>query len=113
MHELPITENLLKLALQYANGANAKRITNLYLVIGDLSSVVDDSVEFYWAIVSKGTIAEDSKLHFERVPAKMHCNRCDIDFTPPDNEYRCPECGEMNVKITGGDEFRLDAIDVE
>ena len=46
MHELPITEGLLNLALKHANQANAQRITRLNLVIGQLASVVDDSIQF-------------------------------------------------------------------
>ena len=53
MHELPVTESVLEIALRHAKGAGAERITNIYLVIGQLSSIVDDSIQFYWDIVSK------------------------------------------------------------
>ena len=76
MHELPITQNILKIALKYASQSGATRITDLYLVIGQLSSVIDESIQFYWPIISENTIAQDAILHFKRIPARLECIQC-------------------------------------
>ena len=68
MHELPVTENLLEIAVRHANKAGAIRILGLHLVIGDLASIIDDSIQFYWEIIAKGTLGEGAKLHFKRIP---------------------------------------------
>jgi hydrogenase nickel incorporation protein HypA/HybF len=113
MHELAITENLLDIALRHAEEADAKHIIRLNLIIGDLSSIVDESVEFYWDIVSEGTIAEGAELHFERVPGKMRCLKCGHTFPLNSKEFVCPACGASKVVTAGGDDFRLDSIEVE
>jgi hydrogenase nickel incorporation protein HypA/HybF len=113
MHELAITENLLEIALRHAEQADAKHITRLNLIIGDLSSIVDESVQFYWDIVSEGTIADGAELHFERVPGKMRCLSCDHTFPLSAKEFVCPACGASDVIVVGGDDFRLDSIEVE
>jgi hydrogenase nickel incorporation protein HypA/HybF len=113
MHELPITEGLLNLALKHAEEAGATRITQLNLVIGQLSSVVDDSLQFYWDIVSKDTIAEGAKLEFQRVPAVLRCWNCNAEFTLDGYDYLCPRCGSAQVKIISGDDFRLESIEVD
>lgn len=113
MHELPITESLLEIALRHAEEADAKRITRLNLVIGELSSIVDESVQFYWDIVSKDTIAEGAELHFERVPGILRCLNCGHTFSFGQEEYVCPECGAKKVVAAGGDDFRLDSIEIE
>ena len=112
MHELPVTQSILEIALRHASQAEAKRVTDIYLVIGQLSSIVDDSVQFYWEIVAKGTIAEDARLHFERVPARMLCMDCAQEYSPGE-ELVCPACQGMHVKVIAGQEFRMDAMDVE
>ena len=67
MHELPVTESILENTLRHARGAKAVGVTDVYLVIGQLSSIIDDSVQFYWDMISEGTIAEGASLHFKRI----------------------------------------------
>jgi len=113
MHELSVTESILEISLRHANKANAKRVTNLYLVIGQLASIVDDSVQFYWDIVSKGTIAEGAILHFQRLPATLECLDCKHKYTLDSDGFSCPDCKSDHVKVISGDEFFMEAIDVE
>ena len=114
MHELPITQSILEIALRYAESANAVKITDLYVVIGELSSVVDDSIQFHWEILSQGTMAEGSRLHFERIPARLVCSDCDNSYTLEDGTLSpCPQCSSIRVKVVEGEEFRLDSIQIE
>jgi hydrogenase nickel incorporation protein HypA/HybF len=113
MHELAVTESLLEIAIRHAQAQNAQRITDLYLVIGQWSSIVDDSVQFYWDIISDGTIAKGATLHFNRVPVVLTCQDCGREYHPTGEEFTCPQCGGTNARVKSGDEFRLDAIDVD
>ena len=113
MHELSITESLLKLALQHAEKANAKKVTDLHIVMGELASMVDDSIQFYWEIIAKDTIAEQATLHFRRVPAELQCMTCLEKYHPTDRELVCPKCNGVGAKIIAGEEFALESIDVE
>jgi hydrogenase nickel incorporation protein HypA/HybF len=113
MHELPITENILRIALDYAEKSNATRVTGLNLVIGQLSSVVDDSVQFYWDIVSKETLCEGATLHFQRIPAEMICLDCGHTYTLSRGLEACPQCASFRIKVHAGEEFRLESIDIE
>lgn len=113
MHELAVTESLLEIALRHGNSAGAKKISHLYLVIGQLSSIIDDSVQFYWDIVSKDTIAEGALLHFQRKSVELICEECGNQFTPITNDLSCLNCGSIRLKVTSGDQFYLEAIDVE
>jgi hydrogenase nickel incorporation protein HypA/HybF len=111
MHELMVTESILEIALRHAQDAGEVRITDLYLVIGELSSVVDDSVQFYWDFVSEGTAAEGATLHFQRIPAEMTCQSCGCAYSPT-NSLTCPSCESHDARITAGLEFYMEAIDV-
>jgi hydrogenase nickel incorporation protein HypA/HybF len=112
MHELSVTESILKIATQHAQKASARHITDIYLVLGQLSSVIDDSVQFYWDILSKNTIAEGSELHFRRVATKMLCLGCNRQYAPIGEDLACPLCGGARVKVVTGEEFYLEAIEV-
>jgi hydrogenase nickel incorporation protein HypA/HybF len=113
MHELAVTESLLEIALRHAETAGATRVTDLFLVVGQLSSIVDDSVSFYWDMISEGTIAEGAKMHFRRMKTEMQCQDCETKYSPTDRELACPDCGSQKVRVVSGDAFYLEAIEVE
>lgn len=113
MHELSVTESVLEIACRHAEKAKAKKVTDIHLVIGRLSSIVDDSVQFYWNVISKDTICEDATLHFKREPARLVCLDCQTEYTL-ENELRpCPNCGSARVRVLSGDEFNLESIEIE
>ena len=78
MHELSVTQSILEISLRHRNKPNAKRVTDIYLLLGQLSYVVDHSVQFYWDMIAKDTIAEGATLHFKRVLAEFLCSDCII-----------------------------------
>ena len=112
MHELSITESILEIALRHGDEAGARRITDLRLVIGELSTIIDESVQFYWDFVSEGTPAAGATLHFRRVPGQLACQACGHTFSPRDS-LPCPACGSEDIRIVAGEEFFLESIDVE
>jgi hydrogenase nickel incorporation protein HypA/HybF len=114
MHELAVTEQVLAIALRHAAAAQATQITHIHLVVGQLSSIVDDSVQFYWRLIAEGTIAEKAVLNFERRPAQMHCLACGTRFALVDQRnFHCPHCGSPDVVVSGGDELLLESMQVE
>jgi hydrogenase nickel incorporation protein HypA/HybF len=113
MHELPVTQGMLSIALEHATEAGAHKITAINLVIGEMSGIVDDSIQFYFDFISKGTLAEGASLNFERIPARFRCHSCNIDFSPPEGRWVCPECHEWSVDIVAGREFYVDSIEVD
>jgi hydrogenase nickel incorporation protein HypA/HybF len=113
MHELAVTENILNIAVQHATQANAVRVTSLQLVIGQLSSIVDDSVLFYWDLISAGTVCAGAQLHFERRPAQLKCLACEQIYTLQGELTDCPNCHSARLKVVSGEEFYLDSIEVE
>lgn len=113
MHELAVTESILQIALKHARQAEAARVTDLHIVIGRLSSIIDDSIQFYWDIVSENTLCQGAKLHFQRVPAEMKCLSCGQDFTLEGELAPCPTCGSAQIKVASGEQFYLDSIEIE
>lgn len=112
MHELAVTQSVLEIVLRHAEETDAERITDIHLVIGQLSSYVDDSVAFYWDIISAGTIAEGARLHFRRLPAQIECRACGERYALS-GDFLCPACGQADVEIISGDEFYVESIEVE
>jgi hydrogenase nickel incorporation protein HypA/HybF len=114
MHELPATQGILRVALDAAEGAGGGRIREIELVIGELTSMVDDSVQFYFDLLARGTPAEGAILRFHREPGELRCDGCGRSSPvraplPP----ICPRCGDLRIRVTGGQAFRVDSIDLD
>jgi hydrogenase nickel incorporation protein HypA/HybF len=112
MHELPVTESILKIVLESAQKNQATAVTDIMLTIGSLSSIVDDSVQFYWDHISRGTICEHAKLHFNRIVASLKCLDCGTTYSLIEELTPCPSCGSINVIILSGEEFQVDHIEI-
>lgn len=111
MHELSVTESILEIALRHGRNASATAVTDLFLVVGELSTIVDESVQFYWDIISEGTPAAGSTLHFRRVPGLLGCRACGHTYSPRE-DLPCPACGSTDIDILAGEEFYLEAIEI-
>ena len=111
MHELPVAQNILDIVLQ--NAGDSKSVKKINITIGELSAIIGDSVQFYWDIISKDTIAEGALLHFELVKTRFVCKDCDLEYSPKPDGFECLECNSSNVKIIAGKEFQLTSIEVD
>lgn len=113
MHELAVTESILQIANHHAVEAGATRVTDIHIVIGQLSSIVDDSIQFYWDIISEASVCEGAKLHFQRIPAELTCLDCGTTYGLEHDLTTCPQCDSPKVKVVKGEEFWLDSIEIE
>jgi len=113
MHELAVTESLLNTALEYAEKNMAKKVLCLNLTVGSLSGIIDDSVQFYWDMISEGTICQSATLTFEKIPARMYCLSCGHEYVLDQELIPCPVCQSMDIKVIAGSEFYLDSIEIE
>lgn len=110
MHEYSITCDILKTVLAEAQGKEVKKIT---LVIGDMSSIIDESVQMYWELLAEGTLAEKAELEFKRVEGKFICNNCSFEFPIKHSNFKCPKCGGESFKITDESKyFYIESIEV-
>jgi hydrogenase nickel incorporation protein HypA/HybF len=111
MHELAVTESILNIALKHTPAG--KRVSTINLVIGQFSSIVDESVQFYWDTISENTPVHGARLHFERIPAELQCLDCQHTFTPGKDDFDCPACKSSHVKVIKGEEFYVESIEVD
>jgi len=113
VHELAITQNILNIALDEAKAAQADKITKINLVIGELSGVVSDCVQFYFDFLRKDSPAEEAALDFKLVPAQLQCRHCLTSFNPQDSIWICPNCQSSSIEVVGGRDCYVESIEVE
>ena len=113
MHELAVTESILDIVHRHARQAGAERVLRIHLVIGELSSIVDDSVQFYFDYLAQDTASAGAQLVFERIPVTLRCGACGHTWQPTTADWSCPRCAEAKASMVAGREFYVDSIEVE
>lgn len=79
MHELTITQNILKIVLDAVKGQKARRVKAVRLLVGPFSGVIPECVQMYWDVLAKGTCAEGAKIESREAPMRVHCRDCGKD----------------------------------
>lgn len=113
MHELSITQSMLNLVLEQAEKAEATKVGKIDLVIGEMTGVVSECVQFYFDFLSRGTIAEGAALAIKTVSTQVQCRGCDKLFEVREFDWTCPHCRGNNIEIVAGKELFVESIEVE
>lgn len=113
MHELPVVKELIKIVSAEAERRHLKTVKSITVVVGELSSVVDESVQMYFELLAQETPCEGAQLRFEHRPAMLKCTSCGNEFEHR-HRFECPVCGAQGTLIRGtGLELYVKSIDAE
>ena len=113
MHELALTEGILKIVHSEQKKSGFARVLAIRLKIGEYSGVIPACIEEYFPLVSKGSAAEGARLETEILPAEFLCTECDWSGPLPKHTAACPHCGSTAVRMTRGREFFVENLTVE
>lgn len=104
---------MLDLVLEEAKKVGAERVGKVNLVIGEMSGIVDQCVEFYFEFLSQDTIAHGATLSFKKTPTQARCRNCGELFIPKEFDWSCPNCQDGSIEIVAGKELYVESIEVE
>lgn len=111
MHELSITEEMLKLVQEQSAKAGISKVEKINMVVGELTGFVNDSIQFYFDIMSKDTVAENAQLVFKKIPGRLQCRNCKSTFELKFFDYICPNCEGTSMKLIAGNELLVESIE--
>jgi hydrogenase nickel incorporation protein HypA/HybF len=115
MHELAVTEGILKVVLRHAAASGASRVVGVGLRIGELSDLADEWVQRYFDYLSRDTIAAGARIRIDRIPVVFRCETCGEPFPVRLREMKdvaCPACGPGKAALVSGREFTVQQIEV-
>ena len=113
MHELAITQSILDIARKATAEHNVKRVREVRIKLGEYSGVVPQCIQYYFDVISKGTVAEGAELKMERLPILMRCEQCAWEGQIDKHHICCPACGCTRLKLLQGREFYVESLEVD
>lgn len=113
MHELALTEKMLKLVLAEAEKHQARKITKIKVSVGELSGIIEECVGYYFRLAAQNTIAAGAELEFVKCKATLFCPVCEGQFEKSPFDFTCPNCGGLGRLTGAGRECFVESIEVE
>jgi hydrogenase nickel incorporation protein HypA/HybF len=110
VHELSLSSAIVNTVVKHARG---RRVTVVELRVGKLRQVIPDTLEFYFEFVARGTVCEGARLEQQVTEARLACRSCGHEWEIEIPAFRCPQCAGSDVEIASGDEFQVEAIEIE
>jgi hydrogenase nickel incorporation protein HypA/HybF len=118
MHELSLVTSIVETVTEtlaaLPDSSRGSRVLEVRLRVGALASVIPESLEFCWGIVSEGTPLEGSRLVVNLLPVVVHCESCGQDAELQGvQSFRCPRCGEPCSDMRQGRELEIESIEID
>jgi hydrogenase nickel incorporation protein HypA/HybF len=109
MHELGITQNIVAIVAENANGAKVMRVQ---LEIGKLTAIMPDAIKFCFDVCSQSTVLEGAKLEIIEISGLAKCRQCGA-IIPLNQPFGICECGSRELNIIAGEELKIKEMEIE
>lgn len=114
MHEMSLTEGVVRILEDQAAAHGFAKVKTVWLEIGELSTVVPESMEFCFDAVARGNpLTAGARLEIIRVPGAAWCMDCAQAVAVTSRIDLCPRCGGTKLAITAGEDMRIKELEVE
>jgi len=113
MHEMSLAESMLQIIEDAARQQGFTRVRTVWLEIGQLACVEQESLRFSFEQVTNGSVADHARLEIIEIKGHGWCDQCGRDVPLPALHDPCPDCGNYQIKVTDGDQLRVKELEVE
>lgn len=113
MHEMTIAMNIVDIVCQKADKEKAVKVNSVKLVIGELSGIMINSLEFCFEAACKNTIADGAELKINIINAEAFCKSCKKNFSIESDFSPCPTCNDFNFELIKGKEFSIKSFNID
>lgn len=113
MHEMALAEGILDIVLSYADKNEAKKVTAVSVLVGEMTGVVPESLEFCFSSLAKGTKAENAELILKHVPLIGKCLDCGREAKIEHYNFTCSKCGSVRMETISGRELRVESLEAD
>jgi len=109
MHELALMGQVVAAV---ASRVRPARVARVRIQIGKLAGVLPETVQFCFAICTRGTALDGAALEIDEVCGRGRCRRCGGEVTMETFVDPCG-CGSVEIDVVGGKELRIETVEVQ
>ncbi len=113
MHELSLAESIVQLIEDAAIEQQFTQVKTVWLEVGQLACVEQESLRFFFDVVTEDSIARQAKLEIIEIAGQAVCKDCHRATLIATLHQACPQCGSYALHITQGDGMRIKELEVE
>jgi hydrogenase nickel incorporation protein HypA/HybF len=113
MHELGIVFYIVDEVKKVAKENNAKKVLEVTLELGEVSSVIPSYFMDLWQwTIKKHEILKDCKMNLVELKALSYCEDCKNTYSTVEHGRTCPYCNSPHTYLVCGNEINLKDIKV-
>ena len=117
MHDVTMARSIVDTVLEAAQERGAEEVLEIDLVIGEMTMLSCDQMDFWVRELLRGTIGEGAEVTIEQQGPEVRCGQCGYEgpvevsddpiyhlmaFTPT-----CPECDATALEVVAGNECTI------
>ena len=115
MHEMGLLKSMLKTADSAIEGnlKDNEKIKKIVIEVGELTGAVPAYLQNAYGPLTEGTVYEGSSLEIIPVPGTVACKACGREFEARKHDFKCPDCGGVDLRFVKGKDIIIREIVVE
>ncbi|WP_439406274.1 hydrogenase maturation nickel metallochaperone HypA [Bradyrhizobium sp. DASA03076] len=112
MHEMALCQGIIGIVEEEARNRSFSKVKTVCLEIGALSHVAPEAIKFCFEAVAARTIVQGARLEIIATPGIAWCMACSMSVEIKQRYEPCPSCGSYQLQVTGGEEMRVNKLEV-
>jgi len=113
MHEYSIVQSLIDSCEEHAKSNKATKVTKVVVKIGVMSGVEPHLLKEAFDIFKEESVCDKCEFIMNIQKVKIECNACNTTNELEKNEYCCPKCESIDIKIIDGEDMFLMQLELE
>ncbi|MEJ2372541.1 MAG: hydrogenase maturation nickel metallochaperone HypA [Sulfurimonas sp.] len=107
MHEYSIVQALLDSCEAQVESNDATSVSKVVVKIGVMSGVEPDLLQTAFDTFKEKTVCENAEFIINTQKVVIECNECKTEKTLEELEYKCDNCGSIDINVIDGEEMYL------
>ncbi len=112
MHEYSIVQSLLESCEEHVKENNASEVIKIIVKIGVLSGVEPDLLQTAFDTFKEHTVCNSAEFIINRQKVVIECFDCNTTSTLEKNDFCCPECESVKIKVIDGEDMYLMSLEM-